>query len=257
MDLLYSIANYLVEPYSLLLLFLWIATWRMAWRSEPIRGKGFVFLAVGLLTVASMPLSALLISWPLESQYPYHPTRPEGGDVVVVLGGGVRLLDPARQKVFPADDTVERCIHAAELYQSGPPCPVLVAGGNMPPVEEGPSLAQVMADFLQQLGVERRHIVLEEHSTNTYENAVFSSAILRNQGWQRAILVTDALHMHRARLSLEKQGIEVIPSACRPTTETFQWSWEYVAPSVGGLVLLKKAAHEWMGLLWYKLHGRI
>lgn len=257
MDILYSIANYLVEPYTLLLLFLWAATLWMIWRSEPIRGKGWVFAAVLLLTIASIPLTAVLVSWPLESRYPYQTDRPEDAQVIVVLGGGLRLLDPDRQKVFPADDTVERCLHAVELYQAGPACPVLVAGGQLPPVEQGPPLAHAMADFLQRLGVSRQDIFLEEYSTNTYENAVFSSEIVQARGWNRAVLVTDALHMERARRCFEKLGIEVIPSPCRPTTETFQWSWEYVVPSVGGLVMLKRAAHEWLGLLWYRLHGRI
>jgi len=258
MDIVYAIAGYLVEPYTLLLLFLWAATLWMVWRSEPVRGKGLVFTAVLLLTIASMPITAFLFSWPLESRYPYQAGRPEGGQVIVVLGGGVRLLDPNRQKVFPAEDTAERCAHAAELYQAGAACPVLVTGGKMPPLEDqGPPLAQTMADFLQLLGVRAQDILLEEYSTNTYENAVFAAQIMRQRGWQRAILVTDALHMERARRTFEHQGIEVLPSPCRPTTETFEWSWEYLAPSVGGLVLLKQAAHEWIGLLWYKLNGRI
>lgn len=257
MDIVYSIAGYLVEPYSLLLLFLWASTLWMIWRSEPVRGKGCVFAAVLLLTLASMPVSALLVSWPLESRYPYQASRLETAQVIVVLGGGQRLLVPDRRKVFPAEDTVERCIHAVDLYQQGPALPVLVSGGNLPPLEEGPSLAQTMANFLQLLHVDPQHIFQENHSTNTYENAVFSAEIMRQHGWRRAILVTAALHMERARRAFEKQGVEVIPSPSQPTTETFEWSWEYLAPSVGGLAMLKRAAHEWIGLLWYKLNGRI
>ncbi|HPP51864.1 MAG TPA: hypothetical protein PK777_02855, partial [Thermoguttaceae bacterium] len=74
MDILYSIASYLVEPYTLLLLFLWWAVLWMVWRSEPIRGRGLVFTAVLLLTIASMPVSGLLVSWPLESRYPSQTT---------------------------------------------------------------------------------------------------------------------------------------------------------------------------------------
>ncbi len=257
MDIVYFIASYLVEPYSLLLLFLWASTLWMVFRSEPVRGKGLVFAAVLVLTVASMPVSALLVSWPLESRYPYQPTPPEGGQVIVVLGGGQRLLDPDRQKVFAAEDTVERCLHAADLYHQAKRFPILVTGGKLPPLEEGPPLAQTMAEFLHLLGVPPQHILLETHSTNTYENAVFAAELMHQHGWQRAVLVTDALHMERARRAFEKQGVEVIPSASRPTTESFQWSWEYLAPSVGGLVMLKRAAHEWIGLLWYKLNGRI
>ena len=257
MDIVYAIAGYLVEPYTLLLLFLWTATLWMVWRSAPVRGKGLVFAAVLLLTIASMPITAFLFYWPLESRYPYQPGRPEGGQVIVVLGGGQRLLDPDRQKVFPAEDTVERCVHAADLYLQGPPCPLLVTGGNLPPLEEGPPLAQSMAQFLQMLGVKPEDILQEPFSTNTYENAVFAAQIMHERGWQRTILVTDPLHMERARRAFEKQGIEVLPSPSRPTTETFQWSWEYLAPGVGGLLMLKRAAHEWIGLLWYKLNGRI
>ncbi|MDW8038295.1 MAG: YdcF family protein [Thermoguttaceae bacterium] len=258
MDILYSLATYLVEPYTLLLLLLWMSVLWMVFRSEPVRGKGCVVAALLLLTVASMPISAFLLGWPLESAYPYQRSRPEQAQVIVVLGGGQRLLDPDRPRLFPAEDTVERCVYAADLYHSGQPLPILVTGGFLAPLhEEGPPLAQTMADFLSLLGVRRQDLLLEIQSTNTYENALFAAELLRKHGWNQIILVTEPLHMHRARLAFEKQGIQVYPAPSRPSTESFEWSWEYFAPSVGGLALLKRAAHEWIGLLWYKLNGRI
>ena len=69
-------------------------------------------------------------------------------------------------------------------------------------------------------------LLLEEHSSNTAENASMTQALLQPRGVRRVLLVTSALHMARARAHFEAVGFEVIPA---PTDHegriTSHWPW--------------------------------
>ncbi len=255
--MLYRIAVYLVEPYTIALVLLWLATLRLVWRGEAVRGKGAVFLAVLLLTVISLPATGHLAVASLEGPYPFTRQRPEDVDAIVVLGGSTRLLDELGGEAILAGDSMNRCLHAAALYREGPPIPIIACGGKVKPELPGPTVAKAMSRFLRVQGVPAEDLVLEEGSTTTYENAVHCRAILEEHGWTRVALVTDALHMERARRCFETLGVQAQPSPCNQISAFFPWTMGSFAPSVGGLLTLRVAVHEWLGLAWYRLQGRI
>ena len=51
-------------------------------------------------------------------------------------------------------------------------------------------------------------------ATNTYENVTYSSAIAKQRGWRRVLLVSSPYHMRRAMLTWHHQApdIEVVPT---------------------------------------------
>lgn len=255
--MLYNLAVYLLEPYTIALVLLWLAAARMVVRSEPVRGKGAVVAALLLLTLISMPAAAHLAAAALEDRYPFNPERPEGTQVIVVLGGAVRPMDPEGAHVILAGDSMVRCLHAAALYRAGEPCPVVLCGGKVDPEAPGPALALAMRDFLLGQGVADADLFLEDVSTTTYENAVECRRVMEEHGWTRAALVTDALHMERASRCFARLGVEAAPSPCNHATAYFEWGAGSFAPGVGGLLGVRTAAHEWLGLAWYWLRGRI
>jgi uncharacterized SAM-binding protein YcdF (DUF218 family) len=169
-----------------------------------------------------------------------------------VLGGGVEHPDG----VELAGDTLKRCAHAAEIYRQGPACPVLVSGGKVDGEFPGPPLAHLMRDHLVQLGVPAADVIVEDASRSTYENALGCRRLLEERGLQKVILVTDAVHMPRALGCFRKQGMEVAPAPCH-----YQASWDgwllSVVPNPASANGCQKAAHEWIGVLWYRLRGRI
>ena len=54
-------------------------------------------------------------------------------------------------------------------------------------------------------------ILLEEVSTNTYENALQSAHIIRDRGADHVVLVTSEEHMLRALAALEGEGLTLYP----------------------------------------------
>jgi uncharacterized SAM-binding protein YcdF (DUF218 family) len=130
---------------------------------------------------------------------------------------------------------------------------MLLSGGKVDLSEPGPTLAQVMQDFVLDLGVQPGDIVLEEQSSTTLEKATFSRGLLDHSKNARVFLVTDAAHMSRARYCFQTQGVAVIPSPCNYQAPRIDFSAKTLLPSLEGMDAVSYAAHEWLGLAWYRL----
>jgi uncharacterized SAM-binding protein YcdF (DUF218 family) len=100
-------------------------------------------------------------------------------------------------------------------------------------------------------------VIVENGSRSTYENALESRKLLERRGIRAVILVTDASHMLRAVCCFRKQGIHVIPAACHHVATQYPWSLSAWLPDPASASLCVNAAHEWLGLAWYWLRGRI
>ncbi len=210
-----------------------------------------------LLSVLSTPLAGYLALRSLEAPYPPLDQRPEDVEAIVVLSGYLRVLDDDGKQVELGVDTLYRCIKAAEVYKQGKPCPVLVSGGKVDDSSPGPALAVAMRDFLVELGVNDRDIVVEDRSQTTHENAVQSCRLLTERGLHRIILVTDAAHLNRAAACFRKQGIDVVPCGCRYRATRMDWSVGAFLPDPSGATGFEEAWHEWLGAAWYRLRGRM
>ena len=129
--------------------------------------------------------------------------RARQADVIVVLGA--RVWPSGR----PSDALARRTLHAVRLYQEGLAATIIFSGalGAHPPTE-----AQAAARLAMDQGVPPEAIVLEEKGYSTEESAFFVSEIMCAQGWQTAIVVSDAYHLWRVNLLFDKAGIKAYPS---------------------------------------------
>jgi len=114
-----------------------------------------------------------------------------------------------------------------------------------------------MADFLLRQGVKESDLVLEESSRTTYENAVESTKLLKERGLRNAVLVTDAVDMFRAVRCFRGQGMELLPSPCHYRAARFETSFRQFVPNPGAVRSCHRVWHEWLGTLWYWVHGRL
>jgi uncharacterized SAM-binding protein YcdF (DUF218 family) len=140
-------------------------------------------------------------------------------------------------------------LRAAARLQRQTHLPVLVTGGA--PDGQGESEAVLMARSLKDdFGVEARWV--EGDSINTYQNASLSAQLLRKENIQQILLVTDAIHIPRARLAFEHAGLRVAPVPSQfVASDDFQ-----LARFITNAQSLKNsyyAIHEWLGLLVYRL----
>jgi uncharacterized SAM-binding protein YcdF (DUF218 family) len=256
---MYRILVTLAQPFTFVfvgVLVLAILLWRSP---RPARRRTFLGLSVllGGLTLICLPLVGYLSLLSLEWAYPPRDEMPQDVDTIVVLSGALQVYDQTGQHFELATDTLYRCLQANKLYRRRGGCRILVTGGKVEPDRPGPALAVAMRDFLVELGVKPSDILVEDNSTSTHENAVESQKLLDKLGVTRIVLVTDATHMPRAARCFRRQGLEVIPAACNHHANYFQLKARDFLPSCSAAGDIETAAHEWLGLLWYWLNGRI
>lgn len=225
-----------------------------AWQRKPI-GLVLATAAMLCLYVISMPIAAgLLIRWSdslADSASDPSADGPPGA--IVVLGADRRESDVSGEAgVGPL--TLERLAEAARRRrQLG--LPILVSGG--PPDAPATTLAALMSKALQQdFGVPVRW--REDRSRNTFENALFSAAILREAGIRSALVVAHPWDMARALWSFRAVGYPVAPLPA-PAGRELSLSAASFLPQVPALRDSYYALHELIGLAWYRLryHDRV
>ena len=216
-----------------------------AWRRKPI-GLAVATAAMLCLYVVSMPIAADLLIRSSEALADPGSEAPANGPpgAIVVLGA-----DRGAASVGPL--TLERLAEAArQQRQLG--LPILVSGG--PPDAPGGTLAALMSKALQQdfeVPVRWR----EERSRNTFENAFFSAAILREAGIRSALVVAHPWDMARALWSFRAVGYPVAPAPV-PDGRDLSLSAAAFLPQVPALRDSYYALHELIGLAWYRLRYR-
>lgn len=215
--------------------------------------------ALALFTIILFLLTWPPLSWvatgTLEWWYPADP-RPGGeADAIVILSGGAESAGPYRPVVHLGRDTYSRCRHGAWLYKNWRPLPILVCGGR--PDDGAKTLAAYMKDFLVAEGVPPEKIIAEGHSATTYENALFGAELLGERQLEKIALVTDGWHMPRAAASFRARSLEVIAAPSTLRSAHFEGPLAGWLPSHHALVQNERVLHEWLGLAWYFVCGRL
>lgn len=255
---MYQLLVFVLQPPFLLYVAVALALANL-WRKRQESRRRLLLLTVPflLLAILSIPAVGYLAQGGLEWSYRPRTDLPEDTQAVVVLSGYAMGPDSVRTQAELGPDTLYRCLHALDLYDKSGPRPILVTGGVPDGRPDKPALADVMRDFLVQKGVRAEDVIVENRSTSTYENAVESSKLLRERGYQRIVLITDAEHMYRAKLCFEKQGMHVTPAPCNFQASRLELKPENFLPSPGGSGRFERAFHEYLGIVYYWLRGRI
>lgn len=222
-----------------------------AGRRRPRLGKTLGGLALGLLYVLSTGAGSWLIVHPLESLEPALEAGPSpAGAIVVLTAGRVRGSPEYGHRPVPDFTALERITYAAHLYRNRR-LPLLVTGGLITDdIGEEPLAIGIKRVLEDEFQIPVRWT--EAASRNTAQNAALSAAMLRLNAIEHIILVSDAVHMRRARRAFERQGIAVTPG---PTfyLEPGKFDPLRLLPSIENLRRSHAALYEWIGLGWYAL----
>jgi uncharacterized SAM-binding protein YcdF (DUF218 family) len=254
--MIYRFIVTLLQPYPLLYLLTLVALLRL-WRKRPAERRLVLFVLVPLLLlgIVSLPAVGHFAVGTLEWRYPPQSAAAGDAGVIVVLSGYVRPPSETVPEAELGSDTFLRCLHAARLYKAKPR-PILVSGGPNGPT--GPTLARSMRDFLAGQGVKEEDLLMEEESGTTYENALHSGEILSRRNFNRIVLVTSAFHMPRSERCFRALGFQVVASPCDYHSVRSSWTpCDFLLPSPHAAAGVEMAVHEWLGIAWYWLRGRI
>jgi len=218
------------------------------------RRRRAVWLGLILIFLWTWPPFAWLLSGSLEWFYPARPVPAGDAQAIVVLGGGTEPSNPTIPEPYVGWGSYQRCKEAAWLYHHWRALPIFASGGAE---NSDVAVAQLMKTALEADGVPPSSITVEDRSGSTYENGVFTAALLRSRGIRKVALVTHAYHMLRSEKVFRKQGLDVTPAPCAAYTAGLQLSIHNVLPSAAAVAANDSVLHEWVGLVCYKLMGRI
>lgn len=214
------------------------------------------YLSIGALIglfLWTWPPSTALFASTLERWCPFGRLPSGDAGAIVVLSASVFPSDASEPEALPGHGTYLRCRYAAWLYRHWRPLPIVTSGG----VERNVVMAEVMKETLSDAGIPGDMISTEGNSRSTYENAVLTARLLRAKDIHRIVLVTEAYHMPRAVLCFRRQGLEVIPAGCAARYLRFEGRWSQFLPSAQMVQYNEDNLHEWIGLAWYRLTGKI
>ena len=216
------------------------------------RAARFFAVAAALVLVAAAFLAVPLVrNW--EDRYP-RPPLPPHVDGILVLGSG---FDTAlfRARGAPASNEGIWRLEAGFAVARRYPGARLVFSGGSGALGGAPfSEAETARIILNEMGQDPKQLILEDRSRNTYENILFSKAIVKPKPGEVWLLATAAMHMPRAMAIARKLDWPMTP-----------WPSDYLtAPSGGGDLLsvtgnlsyIDYVVHEWIGMLAYKLSGK-
>ncbi len=203
-------------------------------------------------------------SFLVDQIYNYFEPNPETiadnvkYDVGIVLSGFSGYNTDLNRVNF--NKGADRIMYAVNLYHQHKIKYILISGGSGLVNYQNIKESSLIKDFIINLGVKRKDILVDDKSRNTYENALLSSKIVKQNNLKSSLLITSAFHMKRAEACFKKQGLlnfDIYPVDYHNDNPS-QFSFEYYfIPTVKNISQFTNLLHEQIGMIVYKLKGYI
>ena len=110
---------------------------------------------------------------------------------------------------MPSPSLKHRLAAALEYAKEFPDVPIVVSGGQGP--DELITEAEAMKCFLVERGIDPRLIIVEDASTNTWENLMLTREVLKMDAplkRDKVLIVTSEFHMFRSLMLARRSGFE-------------------------------------------------
>jgi len=220
-------------------------------------GRKLLVASLVLFAVCGFSPLGYLVLYPLEQRFPPWDAAQGAPDGIIVLGGSVDADLSAAHGTAVVSGAADRVIAAAALAHRYPGARVLFTGGSGSLVSNDAREADYAASLFESLGIARSRLLMERRSRNTQENAEFSRALAAPKDSERWLLVTSAYHMPRSIGLFRKAGFDV---------EAYPVDWrvagredflKFVVVSQEGFERVNAGIREWIGLVAYRLSGKI
>ncbi|MHB8886007.1 MAG: YdcF family protein [Methylovirgula sp.] len=220
-------------------------------------GRGLAAISIVMLAIAGFsPLGALLLR-PLEDRFPQPSAQLAAPTGIIVLGGALNSDLTAARGVPTLPESAARLTTGVALARRFPTARLIFTGGSASISGKGEPEAPYVRNLWLSLGVSADRMVFEAKSRNTWENAVFTRALIDPKPDQTWLLVTSAWHMPRSMGIFRQAGFNVI--AYPVDYQTFGDDRDLRVPrsAPDEMAMLDTAIHEWIGLVAYHLTGKI
>lgn len=182
-------------------------------------------LTFALLLVLAGATTFLYIGWRIN--HTGAQDQAEHSDAIIILGARVQ---PGGE---PGPDLRVRTLHAVSLFHQGLAPYIICTGGYR---DDQMSAASVACKQAILQGVPPERVLLADGSMTTQEDAASARDLMEAYGWQTAILVSHPLHLERASLLFEAEGMTIYPSPTNTYLSSIPWrtrAWLTAREAVG------------------------
>lgn len=159
--------------------------------------KKLLALLAGAMALCTVVLTAAcgFIAW-----YGGFDLYDKNADYAVILGAQIHENAPSRT-------LKERLDRGLAFMEENPDTVIIVSGGLG--TEEQYSEAKVMYDYLESCGADMSRVYMEDRSTDTRENLIFSSEIAEKLGLEKSALtiISSEFHLCRAEYIASTLGL--------------------------------------------------
>ena len=211
---------------------------------RPLGRRLLVAVAVSLVVLGLLP-SAWLLSRPLEQRFPV-PVDLDRVDGIIVLAGAERAGMSEFYGQPLLNTAADRLTTLLMLARRFPEARLVHSGDTVPA-----SQSAVARELLLGAGIDPQRIVFENKSRITCTSPRATLDLVAIDASQRWLLVTSAMHMPRAVACFRAAGWDVTPYPTNFRRGPYPWALELP----DNLEDVDLAAHEWVGLLYYRLRG--
>ncbi len=208
-------------------------------------------------------LAIISNEWIVGHIFWHHEFRPkalkdiEVAETAIVCGGFSDILMEPRDRVY-LNRAADRFMQAVWLYKQGKVKVILVTGGNPYLGSSLPGEASSVSILAKTCGIPDSALLVESSSRSTYENAVFSAALMDSLSLSKknVLLITSAFHMKRAEATFKKAGftLQTFPVDFRAGPSPPPW-FKIFFFSTEPIGLIDLYLHEQLGIAAYKLQG--
>jgi uncharacterized SAM-binding protein YcdF (DUF218 family) len=223
---------------------------------QPRRQRQWLGAATWLVLIGtnSALVNEALLAW----ERPPVPLAalPARADAAIVLTGITQGNKSPHDRVYLGTGA-DRLTNALWLYRAGRVRRLIVSGGSGALLQSGRTEAEELATLLRLSGVPAAHILLEERSRNTRENALYTQQLLAaHPDLKSLVLVTSAFHQRRALGCLVKVGLRPVPFPADFRTVDRSLTPDYwLVPNPEALARWSLLVHEITGWLTYRVLG--
>ena len=124
----------------------------------------------------------------------------------IVLGGVTSYYDNKSQ-LIGFNRSVDRLLQAVKLYKTGKVEKIVFSGGDATIFGDDYKEADIIKQYLKDIGLPEKDMIFENLSRNTYENATFVYRLLKPTSTDNILIITSGFHMKRALGCFKKTGM--------------------------------------------------
>lgn len=246
---------FLANPVTLLMVLLVVSLAVLLFGSQRMRDVCRP-AAIAVMTIALVLMVFPIGDWllhPWEQKLHAPEKMPATVDGIIILGGAIDPVLSEENKQITLHEAAERLTALPALAHRYPKAKIVFTSGSgdirNPDMKEA-DYAKILFDQWRI-----KNVTFERQSRNTFENALFSADMVKPKSAQTWLLVTSADHMPRAHAIFKKQGWDITPY---PVDYKALKSPPVLCFCIGGnLGKLDTLFHEWVGILAYRMTGKI